>query len=96
MLRQALVLGTVSIDTLALLVDALLVVADLVECGVKIVISLPVSCSTDFIYLTRAFLEAGLYGFGVVINKQVILPLSDLITSIYCLNSFTGLTFAFS
>ena len=93
MLRQLPVLSTVSIGTFA---AALLVEADLVECGVKIVISMPASCSTDFIHLARVSLEAGLYGFDVVINKQVVLPLSDLVTSMYCLNSFTGQTFAFS
>ena len=93
MLRQLPVLSTVSIGTFA---AALLVEADLVEYGVKIVISMPPSCSTDFIHLARVSLEAGLYGFDVVINKQVVLPLSDLVTSMYCLNSFTGQTFAFS
>ena len=44
MLRQPPVLSTVSIGTF---VAALLVEADLVECGVKIVISMPASCSTD-------------------------------------------------
>ena len=81
MLRQPPVLSTVSIGTF---VAALLVEADLVECGVKIVISMLASCSTDFIHLARVSLEAGLYGFNVVINKQVVLPLSDLVTSMYC------------
>ena len=43
MLGQPLVLNTVSIGTF---VAALLVEADLVEYGVKIVISMPASCST--------------------------------------------------
>ena len=60
------VLSTVSIGTF---VATLLAEADLVECGVKIVISLAVSCSTDFIRLARVSLEAGLYGLDVVINK---------------------------
>ena len=93
MLRQPPVLSTVSIGTF---VAALLVEADLVECGVKIVISMPASCSTDFIHLARVSLETGLYGFDVVLNKQVMLLLSDLVTYMYCLNSFTGQTFAFS
>ena len=93
MLGQPLVLSTVSIGTF---VSALLVEADLAECGVKIVISMPASCSTYFIHLSRVSLEAGLYGFDVVINKQVMLPLSDVVTSMYCLNSFAGQTFAFS
>ena len=93
MLRQPTVLSTVSISNF---VTALLAKADLVECGVKIVISVPASCSTDFIHLARVSLEAGLYDFDVVINKQVMLPLSDLVTSMYCLNSFTGQTFTFS
>ena len=86
MLRQASVLSTVSVGTFVL---ALLVEADLVECSVNIVISMPASFSTDFT-------EAGLYGFDGVMNKQVMLPLSDLGTSMYCLNSFTGQTFAYS
>ena len=93
MLRQPTVLSTVSISNF---VTALLAKADLAECGVKIVISVPASCSIDFIHLARVSLEAGLCGFDVVINKQVMLPLSDLVTSMYCLNSFTGQTFAFS
>ena len=93
MLCQPPVLSTVSVGTF---VAALLVEVNLVECGVKIVISMPASCSTDFIHLARVSLEAGLYGFYVVINKQVVLPLSDLVTSMYCLNSFTGQTFTFS
>ena len=93
MLRQPPVLSTVSIGTF---VAALLVEADLVECGVKIVISMPASCSTDFIHLARVPMEAGLYGFYIVINKQVMLALIDLVTSRYCLNSFTGQIFAFS
>ena len=93
MLRQLPVLSTVSIGTL---VAALLVEADLVECSVKIVISMPASCSTEFIHLTRVSLEAGLYGSDVVINKQVMLPLIDLVTSMYYLNSFIGQIFAFS
>ena len=93
MLRQPPVLSTVSIGTF---VAALLVEADLVECGVKIVISMLASCSTDFIHLARVSLEAGLYGFDVVINKQVMLPLIDLVTSMYYLNSFIGQIFAFS
>ena len=92
MLRQPPVLSTVSIGSF---VAALLVETYLFERGVKIVISLPASCSTDFIHLARVSLEAGLYGFDVVINKQVMLPLSDLVTSMYCLNSFAGQTFAF-
>ena len=93
MLRQPPVLSTVSIGTF---VAALLVEANLVDCGVKIVMSMPVSCSTDFIQLTRVSLEAGLYGFDVVINKQLILPLIDSVTSMYYLNSFIGQIFAFS
>ena len=81
MLRQPPVLSTVSIGTF---VAVLLVEVDLVECGVKFVISMPESCNTDFIHLPRVSLEAGLYGFDVVINKQVVLPLSDLVTSMYC------------
>ena len=60
---------------------------DLVECGVNIVISMPASCSTDFIHLARVSLEAGLYDFDVVMKKQVMLPLSNLVRSMYCLNS---------
>ena len=94
MLRQPpLLLSKVSIGTF---VAALLVEADLVECAVNIVMSMPASCSTDFIDLARVSLEAGLYGFDVVMNKHVMLTLSDLVTSMYCLNSFTGQTFAFS
>ena len=93
MLCQPPVLSTVSIGTF---VAALLVEADLVECGVNIVIPMPASCSTDFIHLARVSLEAGLYGFDAVTNKHVMLPLSDLVTSMHCLNSFTGQTFAFS
>ena len=93
MLHQPPVLSTISIGTF---VVALLVEADLVECGVNIVISMPASYSTDFIHLARASLKAGLYGFDDLMNKQVMLPLSDLATSMYCLNSFTGQTFAFS
>ena len=92
MLRQPPVLSTVSISTFA---AALLVEVNLAECGVKIVISMPASCSTDFIHLARVSLKADLYGFDVVINKQVMLPLSDLVTSLYCLNSFTGQTLHF-
>ena len=92
MLRQPPVLGAVSIGSF---VAALLFEANLGECGVKIVISMLASCSTDFIHLARVSLEAGLCGFDVVINKQVVLPMSDLVTSIYCLNSFTGQTYAF-
>ena len=62
-----------------------LVEADLVmlsiECGVGIVLSMPASCSADFIHLARMSLKAGLYGFYVVMNKQVLLHLSDLVTS---------------
>ena len=91
MLRLPPVLRTVSVSTF---VTALLVEVDLVECSTKIVISTSASCSTNFfIYLARVSLENG---FDVVINKQVVLPLSDLVTSMYCLNSFTGQTFAFS
>ena len=93
MLHQPPVLSTVSAG---IFVAAVLAKADLVECGVKIVISMPGSCSTDFIYLARVSLEAGLYGFDVVINKQVMLPLCDLVTSMHCVNSFTGKTFSFS
>ena len=93
MLHQPPVLSTVSIGTF---VAALLVAADLAECGVKIVLSMPASCSTDFIHLARVSLEAGLFGFDVVINKQVMLPLIDLVTSMYCLNSLTGQIFTFS
>ena len=93
MLRQPPVLSKVSID---IFVATLLVEADLVECSVNIVISMPVSCSTDFIDLARVSLEAGLYVFDVVMNKQVMLPLNNLVVSMYCLNSFTGQTFAFS
>ena len=78
MLRQPPVLSTVSIGRF---VTVLLV--DLVECGVKFVISMPESCNADFIHLARVSLEAGLYGFDVI-NKQVVLPLSDLVTSMYC------------
>ena len=93
MLGQPPVLSTICISTFS---AALLVKADLVECGVKIAMTMPASCSTDFIHLARVSLEAGLYDFDVVINKQVMLPLSDLVTSMYCLNSFTGQTFTFS
>ena len=93
MLRQPPVFSIVSIGTF---VAALLAEAYLAECSVKIVISMPASCSTDFIHLARVSLEAGLYGFDVLINKQIVLPPSDLVTSMYCLNSFTGQTFAFS
>ena len=71
MLDQPPVLGTVSIGTFF----AALLEADLVECGVNIVISMPASCSIDFIHLARVSLEAGLYGFDVVMNEQVMLPL---------------------
>ena len=81
MLGQPPVLSTICISTFS---AALLVKADLVECGVKIAMTMPASCSTDFIHLARVSLEAGLYGFNVVINKQVVLPLSDLVTSMYC------------
>ena len=81
MLRQPPVLSTVSIGTF---VAALLVEVDLVECGVNIVISMPASCSTDFIHLARVSLEAGIYGFDIVMNKQVMLPLSDLVISHLC------------
>ena len=87
------VLSTISIVTF---VAALLVEADIIECGVKIVMSMPASCITGFIHVARVSLEPGLYGLDVVINKQVMLPLSDLVTSVYCLNSFIGQTFAFS
>ena len=91
MLRLPPVLRTVSISTF---VTALLVEVDLVECSAKIVISTSASCSTNFFtHLARVSLENG---FDVVINKQVMLPLSDLVTSMYCLNSFTGQTFTFS
>ena len=93
MLRQPPVLSTVSMGTF---VASLLVEADLVKCSVNIVISKLASCSTDLIHLARVSLKAGLCGFDVVMNKQVMLPLSDLVTSMYCLNSFTGQTFAFS
>ena len=66
MLRQPPVLSTVSIGTF---VDALLVEADLVECGVNIAISMPASCSTGFIHFARVSLEAGVYGFDIVMNK---------------------------
>ena len=66
MLRQPPVLSTICIRTF---IVALLVKADLVECGVKIAMSMPASCSTDFIHLTRVSLEASLYDFDVVINK---------------------------
>ena len=89
MLRQPPVLSTVSIGTF---VAAWLVKVDLVDCSVNIVISIPASCSIDFIHLARVSLEAGLYDFDVVMNKSVMLPLSDLVTSMY---SFTGQTFAF-
>ena len=92
MLHQPPALGTVSMGTF---VAALLVEANLVECGVKIVISMPESCSTDFIHLARVSLEAGLYGFDAVINKQVMLPLTDLVTSMYCLNIFIDWQFYF-
>ena len=86
MLHQAPVLSTISIGTF---VVALLVEADLVECGVNIVISISASCSTDFRHLARASLEAGLHGFDVVINKQVMLRLRDLVASMYSLNSLS-------
>ena len=84
MLRQPLVLSTVSIGTF---VAVLLVEADLVERGVKIVISMPASCSTDLIHLARVSSEAGLYGFDIVINKQVMLPLNDLVSSAFCISN---------
>ena len=93
MQRQPLVLSTVSIG---IFVVALIVESDLVDCGAKNVISRPISCSTGFIRLARVSLEADLYDFNVVINKQVMLPLSDLVTSMYCLNSFSRQTFTFS
>ena len=93
MLRQPPVSSTVSIGTF---ITAFLVEAGLVERGIKIVISMLASCSTDLIHLASVSLEAGLYCFDVVINKQVMLSLSDLVTCMYCLNSFTGQTPAFS
>ena len=54
MLRQPPVLSTVSIGAF---VAALHVEADLVECGVKIVISMAASCSPVFIHLARVSLE---------------------------------------
>ena len=62
------VLITSSIGTF---VSTLLIEMDLVECDAKIIISMPASYSTDFIHLARVSLEACLYGFDVVINKQV-------------------------
>ena len=93
MLRLPPVSSTVSIGTF---ITAFLVEAGLVERGIKIVISMLASCSTDLIHLASVSLEAGLYCFDVVINKQVMLSLSDLVTCMYCLNSFTGQTPAFS
>ena len=63
MLRQTPALSTVCIGTF---VAPLLVEVDLVECGVKIVISMSVSCSVDFIHFARVSLEAVLYGFDIV------------------------------
>lgn len=60
MLGQRPVLSTVSKGTF---VAALLVEADLVEYGVKIIISMPASCSPDFIHLVSVSLEAGLLWF---------------------------------
>ena len=77
-------------------IAAFFVEADLAARGVKIIISMPASSSTDFSHLARVSLEAGLYGFDVVINKQFMLPLSGLVTTIYCLNSFTEQIFVFS
>ena len=71
MLRQPSVLSTVSIGTF---VAPLLVESDLVKCGVRTVISMPTSCSTDFIHLARLCLENILYGFDAVMNEQVMLP----------------------
>ena len=55
MLCQPPVLSTISIATF---VTALLVAADLVEYGVKIVISMPASSNTDFIHLAKSFFES--------------------------------------
>ena len=63
-------------------VAAFLIETDLEEYGVTVAIYMPASCGTDLSF------EAGLYGFDVVTNKQI--------TNMYCLNSFTGQTFAFS
>ena len=90
MLRQPPVLNTVSVCTFA---AALLVQANLVECVVNIVISMLASFSTDFIHLA---LEVGLHGVDALMNKQVMIPLRDLVTSMYCLTSFTGQMIAFS
>ena len=48
----------------------LLIETDLVECDVKIAISLPASCSINFMHLLIVSLEACRYGFDVVINKH--------------------------
>ena len=78
MLRQPSVLITVSIGTF---VPSLLVESALVGCGVRTVISMPTSCSTDFIHLARLSLENILYSFDVVMNKQAMLPLQNLVAS---------------
>ena len=58
-----------------------------IKCGVNTVKFMTASYSTDFTHLAIVSLEAGLYGFDVVMNKQVMLPMRDLVTSMYCLNS---------
>ena len=70
---------------------------DLAERGVKIVCyAIDTSMMHTNINYFDCLFQAGIYGFGIVINKQVMLPQNDLATFTYCLNSFTGQTFAFS
>ena len=90
--HQTPVLSLVSLVTF---VSTLLVEADLVECGVKVAISMVASYSTDCIRLARVSQVDSLHGFHVIKN-YAILPLSDLVTSLYFLNSFTRQTSAFS
>ena len=65
------VFDTVSIGILA---AARLVDANLVECGVKILISIPADCRVVSIHLAKMCCEAILQAFVVAMKRRVMLP----------------------
>ena len=66
------VFDTVSIG---ILVAARLADANQVDCGVKILISIPADCSVVLIHLAKMWCEAILQGFVVAMKRRAMLPL---------------------
>ena len=67
------------------------VAADLVECGVKVKVSIPALARVFLTYLDMESLEADTCGFWVVIRNHLVLSdLNDLVREMYSFTNVTG------